>query len=194
MQHQTYPHMNKVIKIKFLKKKKKKDLKDTDRFNSSMRKPEVQMRRKYFFISGEQPSSYESAVKEEIWRQAMREEMEAIENKSTWDLVKPHEKSRPIGVKWIYKIKRNSTVEITRHKARLVAKGYSKKRGKDFDEVFSPDARIESIQLVIALEAQLKWNSHHLDVKSAFLSGEIEEEIYVNQSEGFIKKGKKIMF
>ena len=60
----------------------------------------------------------------------MREEMEAIEKNSTWDLVKPHEKCKPIGVKWIYKVKRNSTGEIKRHKARLVAKGYSKKKVK----------------------------------------------------------------
>ena len=78
-----------------------------------------------FFFLGEEPSSYESAVNEETWRQAMREEMEAIEKNSTWELVKPPEKCRPIGVKWIYKIKRNSTGEITRYQARLVTKGYS---------------------------------------------------------------------
>ena len=79
------------------------------------------------FISGEEPSSYEVAVKEEIWRMAMKEEMEAIERNLTWDLVKTPENCRPIGVKWIYKVKRNSIGDITRHKARLVAKGYSKK-------------------------------------------------------------------
>ena len=121
----------------------------------------------------------------------MREEMEAIEKKSTWELVKPSKKCMAIGVKWIYKIKRNSTGEITRYKARLVAKGYSKKRGIDYDEVFSPVAIAESIQIVIAMAAQFKWNLQHLDVKSAFLNGEIEEEIYVNQPEGFIKKGKE---
>ena len=130
-------------------------------------------------ISGEEPSSYEVAVKEEIWRIAMKEEMEAIEKNLTWDLVKPPENCRPIGVKWIYKVKRNSTGDITRHKAQLVAKGYSQKRGKDFDEVFSPVARAESIRILIALAAQLKWDLHHLDVKSASLNGEIKEEIYV---------------
>ena len=121
----------------------------------------------------------------------MKEEMEAIKKNSTWDLLEPLEKCKPIGAKWIYKAKRNSTREITRHKAHIVAKGYSKKRGKDYDEVFFPVARAESIRIFIALAAQLKWNLHHLDVKSAFLNGEIEEEIYLDQPEDFIKKGKE---
>ena len=121
----------------------------------------------------------------------MREEMEAIEKNSTWHLVKPPEKCRPIRVKWIYKVKRNSTGEITRHKAPLVAKGYSKKKGKDYDEVFSPIARAESIRILIALAAQLKWDLHHLNVKSAFLNGKIEDEIYLSQLEDFKKKGKE---
>ena len=143
------------------------------------------------FISGEESFSYEAAVKEEIWRIELKEEMESIDKNLTWDLVKPPVNCRPVGVKWIYKVKRNSTGEITRHKAHLVAKGYSKKKGKDYDEVFSPVARAESIRNLIALSAQFKWKVHHLDVKSAFLNGEIEEEIYVYQPEGFIKKGKE---
>ena len=72
-----------------------------------------------------------------------------------------------------------------------MAKGYSQKRGKDFGEVLSPVARAESIRILIALTAQLKWELHHLDVKSAFLNGEIKEEVYVHQPKGFIKKGKE---
>ena len=121
----------------------------------------------------------------------MKEEMEAIEKILTWDLVKPPKNCRPIVVKWIYKVKRNSTGDITRHKARLVAKGYSQKKGKDFDEVFSLVARAESIRILIALAAQLKWDLHHLDGKSAILNGEIKEEVHVYQPEGFIKKGKE---
>ena len=142
-------------------------------------------------ISGEEPSSYEEAVKEDIWRKVMEEEMGSIDKNLTWVLVKPPENCRPIGVKWIYKIKRNSTGDITRHKARLLAKGYSQEKGKDFDEVFSPIARLESIRILIAIAAQMEWDLHHLDVKSAFLNGEIKEEVYVHQPEGFIKKGKR---
>ena len=75
------------------------------------------------FISGEEPFSYEVAVNEEIWRIAMKEEIESIDKNLTWDLVKPPVNCRPIGVTWIYKVKRNSTGEITIHKTRLLAKG-----------------------------------------------------------------------
>ena len=120
----------------------------------------------------------------------MKEELEAIERNSTWELVKLPKKCKSIGVKWIYKIKRNVSGEITRYKARLVAKGFSQIKGIDYEEVFSPVARAESIRIIIAMTAQFKWNLLHLDVKSAFLNGHIEEEIYVDQPEGFVKEGK----
>ena len=84
-------------------------------------------------------------MKEDVWRQAMKEELEAIEKNSTWELVRPPEKCKSIGVKWIYKIKRNAYGEITRFKACLVAKGFSQIRGIDYEAVFSPVARAESI-------------------------------------------------
>ena len=80
---------------------------------------------------------------------------------------------------------------MTHHKARLVAKGYSQRYGIDYEEVFAPVARFESIRVLMALAAQGRWELHHLDVKSAFLNGEIEEEIYVKQPEGFVLKGKE---
>ena len=121
----------------------------------------------------------------------MKEELEAIERNSTWELVKLPEKCKSIGVKWIYKSKRNVFGEITRYKARLVAKGFSQIRGIYYEEVFSLVARAESIRIIIAMAAQFKRNLHHLDVKSAFLNGYIEEDIYVDQPKGFIKEGKE---
>ena len=143
------------------------------------------------FLTGEEPKSFKSAMKEDLWRRAMEEEIEAIEKNSTWELVKLPEKCKTIGVKWIYKIKRDNSGEIVRYKARLVAKGFSQVRGVDFEEVFSPVARAESIRIIVAMAAQFKWKLHHLDIKSAFLNGYIEEDIYVNQPEGFIKRGKE---
>ena len=126
------------------------------------------------FLSGEEPTSFKSAMKEELWRRGMEEEIEAIEKNSTWELVKLPEKCKSIGVKWIYKIKRDKSGDITRYKARLVAEGFSQVRGFDFEEVFSPVARAESIRIIVAMAAQFKWKLHHLDVKSAILNGYIE--------------------
>jgi len=94
-------------------------------------------------------------------------------------------------MKWVYKLKRNSDGEVVKHKARLVAKGYVQKQGVDFEEVFASVARLDTIRLILALAANRGWQVHHLDVKSAFLNGELEEEVYVAQPEGYVEKGKE---
>ena len=78
-----------------------------------------------------------------------------------------------------------------KHKARLVVEGYSHKYGVDYDEVYAPVARFDSIRILIAIAAQFDWSLHHLDVKSAFLNGVVEEDIYVLELEGYVKKGKE---
>ncbi|KAL4348689.1 hypothetical protein GQ457_17G010100 [Hibiscus cannabinus] len=86
-----------------------------------------------------------------------------------------------IGVKWIFKKKKNASGEVVRYKARLVVKGYKQKHGINYDEAFAPVARIETIRLIIALAAKKKWKIHQLDVKSTFLNGFLEEEVYIEQ-------------
>nr|CAD40418.3 OSJNBa0065J03.14 [Oryza sativa Japonica Group] len=93
---------------------------------------------------------------------------------------------RPIGLKWVFKLKKDETGAIVKHKARLVAKGYVQRQGIDFDEVFAPVARMESVRLLLAIAAHLGSSVHHMNVKSAFLNGELEEEVYVAQPLGFI--------
>ncbi|GJY64333.1 putative pol polyprotein [Tanacetum coccineum] len=97
----------------------------------------------------------------------------------------------PIGLKWLFKIKRNVDGSIMKYKARLVAKGYVQQPGIDFDEVFAPVARLETIRLLIALTTRKGWKIHHLDVKTGFLHGELKEEVYVVQPEGFEKPGEE---
>nr|GFB10432.1 putative zinc finger, CCHC-type [Tanacetum cinerariifolium] len=80
---------------------------------------------------------------------------------------------------------------VTKHKARLVAKGYVQQKGVEFEDVFAPVARVESIRLLLALAAKENWIVHHLDVKSAFLNGELKEEVYLTQPIGFEVKGKE---
>ncbi|GJT64826.1 ribonuclease H-like domain, reverse transcriptase, RNA-dependent DNA polymerase [Tanacetum coccineum] len=96
--------------------------------------------------------------------------------------------SKAIGLKWVFKTKRDADGKIIKHKARLVAKGYIQEHDIDFEEVFAPVARMETIRLLLAIAANNKWQVHHLDVKSAFLHGDLQEEVYVTQPEGFIKR------
>ncbi|XP_022751424.1 uncharacterized protein LOC111300070 [Durio zibethinus] len=94
-----------------------------------------------------------------------------------------------IGVRWIFKTKLNADGSINKLKARLVAKGYSQQLGVDFSERFAPVARLDTIRLLLALVTQQSWKIYQLDVKSAFLNGYLEEEIYIEQLDGFVAKG-----
>ena len=98
---------------------------------------------------------------------------------------------RTIGVKWVYKIKHKAEGRIERYKARLVAKGYKKKYGVDYEEVFAPLARLDMVRMFISLTEHYSWKIYQLDVKSAFLNGILEEEMYVEQPEGFVVEGEE---
>ena len=111
----------------------------------------------------------------------MLEEMATVEENRTWELVDPPTGCRPIGLKCVFKVKRNEHGEVVRHKARLIAKGFVQHEGINFEEVFAPVALMESVRLLLALAAVRCWKVHHLDVKSAFLNGELAEEVYVQQ-------------
>jgi hypothetical protein len=134
----------------------------------------------------DEPATFAEAEQHQPWRHAMLEEIESIVNNKTWRLADLPRGQRPIGLKWVYKLKKDAAGEVIKHKARLVAKGYVQQQGVDFDEVFAPVARIESVRLLLALAAQEGWLVHHMDVKSAFLNRELVEEVYVRQPPGFI--------
>jgi hypothetical protein len=121
----------------------------------------------------EEPSDHIEALKNSCWKNAMQEELTAIEENMTWKLCDLPRGHRPIGLKWVYKLKKNPSGEVVKHKARLVAKGYVQRQGIDFEEVFAPVARLESIHLLIAMAAQFSWKIHQMDVKSAFLNGDL---------------------
>jgi hypothetical protein len=101
----------------------------------------------------------------------MLDEFTSIEHNGTWALVDLPPGVCPIGLKWVYKIKRDAASLITKYKGRMVAKGYVQRPNIDFDEVFAPVARLESVRLLLALAATEGWTVHHMDVKSAFLNG-----------------------
>ncbi|KAM1578272.1 hypothetical protein ACFX1Z_039846 [Malus domestica] len=138
-----------------------------------------------------EPENFEEAVKDESWQKAMEAEIGMIEKNCTWELVdRPFDKP-VVGVKWIYKTKLNLDGSIQKNKARLVAKGYSQKPGIDFNETFAPVARLDTIRTLIGLAAHKGWKLFQLDVKSAFLNGVLNEEVYVDQPLGFVIRGKE---
>ncbi|WVZ98205.1 LOW QUALITY PROTEIN: hypothetical protein U9M48_043674 [Paspalum notatum var. saurae] len=124
-------------------------------------------------------------------RRAMEEELRAIEENHTWTLTELPLGRRAIGLKWVFKVKRDEHGAVVRHKARLVVKGYAQRHGVDYDEVFAPVARIEAVRLLLALAAQEGWEVHHMDVKTAFLNGDLQEEVYVQQAPGFAQPGQE---
>ena len=144
----------------------------------------------FCLLSGCEPVSFDQAVQDEKWKKAMEEEISSIEKNQTWEIATLPEKHKAIGVKWIFKAKKNARGEIEKYKARLVAKGYSQRAGIDYDEVFAPVARLESIRLIISMAAQNGWPIHQMDVKSAFLNGLLEEEVYINQPPGYNSERK----
>jgi hypothetical protein len=91
----------------------------------------------------------------------------------------------------VFKLKRDEAGVIVKHKARLVARGFVQRKDIDFDDTFTPVARMESLRLLFALAAQEGWRVHHMDVKSAFLNGDLKEEVYVHQPSGFTIPGKE---
>ncbi|KAK8916713.1 hypothetical protein KSP39_PZI022778 [Platanthera zijinensis] len=139
----------------------------------------------------EEPESYADAAADPRWRKAMREEIEMVEKNHTWELVPKPANKNVLNLKWVYKAKQNEEGEVIKYKARIVAKGYTQRQGIDFHETFAPVVRMESIRAFLAVAAQARLEVHQLDVKSAFLNGSIEEEVYVHQPEGFKKKGEE---
>ncbi|XP_071915997.1 uncharacterized protein [Coffea arabica] len=136
------------------------------------------------------PKSITHALNDPGWRLAMQEEMLALEKNGTWDLV-PRPSGKPVvGCKWVYTIKVQPNGSIDRLKARLVARGFTQVYGVDYLETFSPVAKITSVRLLISLAATYNWPLHQLDVKNAFLHGDLEEEVYMEQPPGFVVQGE----
>jgi hypothetical protein len=143
--------------------------------------------------SSEDPSTFQEAIEsseKDKWMEAMVEENEFLSKNKTWELTELPKGKKPIGCKWVFKKKEAvSEKEGERFKARLVAKGYSQRHGIDYDEVFSPVVRHTSIRAVLALVADQDLELEQLDVKTAFLHGNLEEEIFMEQPEGFKQPG-----
>ncbi|KAL0360589.1 UNVERIFIED_CONTAM: Retrovirus-related Pol polyprotein from transposon RE1 [Sesamum radiatum] len=133
----------------------------------------------------QEPRSYAQANKYKEWQQAMKVELEALENNHTWEIVPLPPDKKAIGCRWVYKLKVKANGSIERCKARLVAKGYSQVAGIDYVDSFSPVVKSVTVRIFLAVAVALHWHIHQLDVNNAFLHGYLEEEIYMQPPEGY---------
>ncbi|KAL4019198.1 hypothetical protein IC575_022843 [Cucumis melo] len=141
-----------------------------------------------------EPSSYKEASTNPLWQQAMDNELQALAKTHTWDYVDLPPGKKPIGCKWIFKIKTHSDGSIERYKARLVAKGYSQEYGIDYEETFAPVARMTSVRSLLAIAAAKQWPLLQMDVKNAFLNGTLSEEVYMKPPPGTTPPPRKYAF
>jgi len=136
-------------------------------------------------LAADEPVSVEEALEQDCWKRAMQDELDSILENKTWEVSELPRNHKAIGLKWVFKVKRDPAGNVVKHKVRLMAKGYAQIQGVDYDEVFAPVARLETVRLLLALAAQGEWEVHHMDVKSAFLNGDLIEEVYVHHPPGF---------
>jgi hypothetical protein len=131
-----------------------------------------------------EPKSYSEACKIECWQKAMNDELEALAKTGTWIFVDLPPLVKPIGNKWVYKVKHRADGTLERYKARLVAKGYNQIEGLDFFDTFSPVAKLTTVRLLLAVASIKQWHLHQLDVNNAFLHGDLDEDVYMQVPDG----------
>ena len=127
----------------------------------------------------------------DYWKEAIKSEMDSIMYNGTWEVVDRPYGCKSIGCKWVFKKKLRPDGTIEKYKARLVAKGYTQKEGEDFFDTYSPIVRLTTIQVLLSLAASHGLLIHQMDVKTAFLNGELDEEIYMDQPDGYIAEGQE---
>ncbi|GKA17252.1 retrovirus-related pol polyprotein from transposon TNT 1-94 [Tanacetum coccineum] len=144
----------------------------------------------FCFLSTIEPKNVNEALKDESWVMAMQEELNQFISNDVWELVPNPMDMTIIGTKWVYRNKLDENGIVTRNKARLVAQGYNQQEGIDYDETYALVARLESIRILLAYAMRLDFKLFQMVVKSAFLNGFINEEVYVAQPPGFIDFAK----
>jgi len=139
------------------------------------------------FLIEEDPKTYHEAIKSidaTFWKEAIKSEIDSLESNKTWELIDLPKGCRPIRSKWIFKKKLRADGTIDKYKARLVIRGFDQRKGIDYFDTYSPVTKIATIKALIAIAATYDLVVHQMDVKTAFLNGDLEEEIYMTQPEG----------
>ncbi|GJZ27256.1 putative ribonuclease H-like domain-containing protein [Tanacetum coccineum] len=138
------------------------------------------------FLTAVEPKTYKDTLTQSCWIKAMQEELNEFERLEVWELVPRPDKVIVITLKWIYKVKLDELGGVLKNKAWLVARGYRQEEGIDFEESFAPVARLEAIRIFLAFAAHMNMVVYQMDVKTAFLNGNLREEVYVSQPDGFV--------
>uniref|UniRef100_A0A2N9FD26 Integrase catalytic domain-containing protein n=1 Tax=Fagus sylvatica TaxID=28930 RepID=A0A2N9FD26_FAGSY len=136
------------------------------------------------------PRSVSAALQDPKWVTAMQAEMNALQANQTWELVPLPAGEKTVGCKWVFTVKYMADSSVDRYKARLVAKGFTQVPGKDFGATFAPVAKLTSVRLLVSLAASHSWPLHQLDIKNAFLHGDLLETIYMDTPPGFRAEGE----
>ncbi|KAJ0794618.1 putative RNA-directed DNA polymerase [Helianthus annuus] len=138
------------------------------------------------YVSQEEPKSWKEALKDNAWVEAMQDELQQFQKLGVWKLVERPENYKKIGTRWVFKCKKDDRGVVIRNKARLVVQGFRQIEGIDYNEVYAPvAARLEAIRIFLAYASFKGFNVYQMDVKSAFLHGIVQEEVYVEQPPGF---------
>jgi hypothetical protein len=132
-------------------------------------------------IKDTEPHNFAQAVDQQVWRESMVEEYDSIVRNDVWDVVPRLVGKSVVTSRWFYKTKIATDGNIEKHEARFLARGFSQIEGVDYDETFTTIARYTSIRSIIAIEAEMGWSIHQMDVKTTFLNGFIDEEVYIEQ-------------
>nr|GEX23067.1 hypothetical protein [Tanacetum cinerariifolium] len=138
------------------------------------------------FLSSVEPKTHKEALTQSCWIEAMQEELNEFERLEVWELIPRPYQVMVITLKWIYKVKLDELGGILKNKAHLVARGYRQEEGVDFEESFAPVARLEAIRIFLAYAAHKNMVVYQMDVKTTFLNGNLREEVYISQPDGFV--------
>ena len=140
-------------------------------------------------LESNEPATYAEAMvspDSEAWLEAMRSELKSMDENQVWDLVDPPPGVTAFGCKWVFKKKTDVDGNVEIHKARLIATGYGQVQGIDYDETYSPVAMLKSVRIILAIAAYFDYEIWQMDVKTAFLHGNLTEDVYMIQPEGFV--------
>ena len=140
------------------------------------------------------PKTYEEAVKSpkaRYWKQAMQAEVESLESNNTWTFVDIPKDKNVLPGKWVYRVKYGPDGQVDKYKARYAVKGFARVEGLDYFETYTPTCKPETFRTLLAIATQKDLELGQMDVKSAYLHSATEEEIYLDQPQGFVKQGEQ---